>query len=58
LTGWNGLAESDFSVLGALVVARFGSIIALVQWIDEPDEVTMDEVISLARLIEDRAYSV
>jgi hypothetical protein len=45
-------------MLGALVVARFGSIIALVQWIDDPDEVTMDEVISLARLIEDRAYSV
>lgn len=57
MAGWDGLASGDYPKRGALVLARFGAVIAAVQWIDDPDEVTIDAVVDVARVIEQRAYA-
>lgn len=57
VAGWDGVAAgSEYPKRGALVLARFGAIIAAVQWTDDPSKVTLDEVVTIARLIEERAY--
>lgn len=57
VAGWDGIAGGDYPKRGALVLARFGAITATVQWVDNPNAVTLDAVVDVAQLIERRAYA-
>jgi hypothetical protein len=56
VAGWDGMAAGEYPKRAALIVTRFGRIIVMAQWTDDPNAVTLDSLVEVARLIEGRAY--